>query len=505
MTKIGSKLIDGENQVNPSDIEGVDIKPSNVMPGNPANDVPQMESYETSIQGPPGNDGADGTGISSISRTSGDGSPGTTDTYTITYTDGATSTFTLYNGDNGTPVELQAGTTYLQWRYVGDTTWTNLIALTELIGPKGDVGDAPDMQVTSGMLQYSKDGGTTWIDLYDLTTLNGIKGVDGYSIITHSTTASIDDALFTSLAGRVPMDGDAIINTNNGDNILWQRETGVWVDKGTINGANGATPKKGVDYFDGVDGNKWYHGTSGPAIDVGTGVAIYGEYYVHTTNKTVHYKAPESTIWSILFTMNGSIYKASISKTIDLSAVTINSSLSISVTGLAYSAGQFAVVANSDSNFLIGKVSSYDGSVLNMTVVDKTGIGSFSSWTLNLGAKPNVAASKRGAAYQVFLPAADGSVAGRIADAGAVFPEGWIASDDAGDLVLNHNVTDDGGIYRPAFVVEVMYKRSTDSHWVTLQGAGAYSSKENDLINGQAILNSLTTNQVDIKIHLMFY
>lgn len=52
--------------------------------------------------GAPGTDGADGRGIVSIIRTSGTGAAGTTDTYTITYSDATTSTFTVVNGANGT-------------------------------------------------------------------------------------------------------------------------------------------------------------------------------------------------------------------------------------------------------------------------------------------------------------------------------------------------------------------------------------------------------------------
>lgn len=52
--------------------------------------------------GATGADGDDGRGIVSITRTSGDGSAGTTDTYTITYTDSTTSTFQVYNGADGT-------------------------------------------------------------------------------------------------------------------------------------------------------------------------------------------------------------------------------------------------------------------------------------------------------------------------------------------------------------------------------------------------------------------
>lgn len=49
-----------------------------------------------------GTDGADGRGIVSIERTAGNGAAGTTDTYTITYTDKTTSTFSVYNGQDGT-------------------------------------------------------------------------------------------------------------------------------------------------------------------------------------------------------------------------------------------------------------------------------------------------------------------------------------------------------------------------------------------------------------------
>ena len=46
-------------------------------------------------------DGEDGRGIVSITRTSGTGTAGTTDTYTITYTDGSTSAFQVRNGSDG--------------------------------------------------------------------------------------------------------------------------------------------------------------------------------------------------------------------------------------------------------------------------------------------------------------------------------------------------------------------------------------------------------------------
>lgn len=52
-------------------------------------------------QGVTGATGAPGATITDISRTSGNGAPGTTDTYTITMSDGTKQTFTVYNGADG--------------------------------------------------------------------------------------------------------------------------------------------------------------------------------------------------------------------------------------------------------------------------------------------------------------------------------------------------------------------------------------------------------------------
>lgn len=65
---------------------------------------PKGDTGETGAQGPAGAagpKGETGVGIASISRTSGTGEAGTTDTYTITMTDGSTATFTVYNGADG--------------------------------------------------------------------------------------------------------------------------------------------------------------------------------------------------------------------------------------------------------------------------------------------------------------------------------------------------------------------------------------------------------------------
>ncbi|MDY3899336.1 MAG: hypothetical protein SOZ32_03915, partial [Bacilli bacterium] len=44
------------------------------------------------------------------------------------------------NGQDGREVTFKVENDYIKWQYVGDTTWTNLIELSSLIGPKGDKG-----------------------------------------------------------------------------------------------------------------------------------------------------------------------------------------------------------------------------------------------------------------------------------------------------------------------------------------------------------------------------
>jgi hypothetical protein len=44
-------------------------------------------------------------------------------------------------GNDGREIELQTTSTYIQWRYVGELLWKNLIEIAKLKGQKGDKGD----------------------------------------------------------------------------------------------------------------------------------------------------------------------------------------------------------------------------------------------------------------------------------------------------------------------------------------------------------------------------
>lgn len=175
---------------------------------------------DTGEQGPAGNDGQDGEdgkdGVSvvSILKT---GSEDSIDTYTITYSDGTTSTFIVVNGVDGdqgiqgipgadghTPVITISEDGY----WVIDGVKTNTLAQ----GPKGDKGDVGD------------------------------KGLDGTSCRTGKGVPN----------DNLGIDGDSYIDLDTWDYYL--KLSGVWIMQGNIKGQNGGDGQDGSDGSNGIDG-----------------------------------------------------------------------------------------------------------------------------------------------------------------------------------------------------------------------------------------------------------
>lgn len=73
-----------------------------------------------------GDIGATGNGITNINKTS---TSGLVDTYTITFTNGSTSSFDVSNGDS---VDMRVFGGYFQWKRTQDVEWNNLIATSEI-------------------------------------------------------------------------------------------------------------------------------------------------------------------------------------------------------------------------------------------------------------------------------------------------------------------------------------------------------------------------------------
>ena len=101
------------------------------------------------------------------------------------------------DGADGREIELQTTATHVQWRYVGDSTWTNLIAISAITGPAGQDGtdgadgadgmdgaDGADgteveLQATSTHIQWRYVSASTWTNLVALSVITGPAGADG--------------------------------------------------------------------------------------------------------------------------------------------------------------------------------------------------------------------------------------------------------------------------------------------------------------------------------------
>lgn len=137
------------------------------------------------LQGPPGADGADG-------------SPGV----------------------DGKQIELQASETHLQWRYVGDTEWLDILLISTIQGPKGDKGDKGD-QGEPGTDGF--DGRTILSGTVDPTT----QGANGDFYI--NTTSS---KLFGPKTGGTWPAGISLIGPT-GDGVAAGGNTGQVLVKST--------------------------------------------------------------------------------------------------------------------------------------------------------------------------------------------------------------------------------------------------------------------------------
>ena len=182
-------------------------------PQGPAGtDGAQGPTGETGPQGPKGDDGADGRGIVSITKT---GTLGLVDTYTITYTDGTTSTYTITNGKDGsgggggggedgrgivsiTKTDTEGLVDTYTILYTDGTTSTFSVTngapgATGQQGPKGEDGDegpqGPKGDTGNGIKSITKTGTSGLVDTYTITftdnttttftITNGQDGQDG--------------------------------------------------------------------------------------------------------------------------------------------------------------------------------------------------------------------------------------------------------------------------------------------------------------------------------------
>lgn len=127
------------------------------------------------FDGKDGYPGKDGRGIKSIARTSGNGAAGTVDTYTITYTDGATGTYQVRNGANGRDGE--------------DGISPHIGANGNWYSGTTDTGVKAAQRGDDGLTPHVGDNGNWWLGTEDLgVSASGAEGQRGTGILYVTTT-----------------------------------------------------------------------------------------------------------------------------------------------------------------------------------------------------------------------------------------------------------------------------------------------------------------------------
>ena len=229
------------------------------------------------IKGIQGVDGNDGRSVTSIAKT---GTEGLVDTYTITYSDNTTSTFTVTNGQDGTngntvmvgigaPTDATGGVNGDS--YIDSNTWNYYKKVAGSWELQGNIkGDQGEQGVSITDVSYTSSSGL--VDTYTITYSNSTtstftvtNGQDGNTVIT-GNAAPTDQGV----------NGDSYINLSTWD--FYVKENGAWVFKGNIkasslltgNGAPAAgNGKVGDSYLDVDTGNVYQKTDTGWGDPIG--------------------------------------------------------------------------------------------------------------------------------------------------------------------------------------------------------------------------------------------
>lgn len=187
-------------------------------------------------QGNPGTPGADGVGISSIAKTA---TVGLVDTYTITYTDGTTSTFEVTNGADGAveSVNGQTGAVVLDADDVGALPDNTPIP-----------ANTSDLNNDSGFITSESDpvfsaSAAAGIDATDITAWNNKSDFSGsYNDLTDKPTIPAAGVPSGGTTGQV-----LAKKTNTNYDLEWVNQSG---GGGAVDSVNGQTGTVVLDASD---------------------------------------------------------------------------------------------------------------------------------------------------------------------------------------------------------------------------------------------------------------
>lgn len=208
---------------------------------------------------------ADGNGIEEIKKTA---TNGNIDTYTIYYTDGYSTTFTVTNGTNGadgkdgvTP-QFKVENSVLYVSYDDGTSWTSLGSVK---GDKGDTGNGvasiektkTEGNVDTYTITYTDGATTTFTVTNGNDGIDGIDGTDGKD--GHSPVITIQNGYWYIDNANTNIRAEGLKgDTGNGISAIEKTGTNGLVDTYTITFTDGSTTSftvtNGADGTDGAAG-----------------------------------------------------------------------------------------------------------------------------------------------------------------------------------------------------------------------------------------------------------
>ena len=170
------------------------------------------------------------------------------------------------SGVDGREIEFQKGTTHIEWRYVGEVTWTNLVALDDLKGADGNDG-APGADGADALWNFT--GAYNPGQVYAIGDLATYAGETWYR--KHANGGNVGDtpsenAFWTKIAqkGLPGADGREVEFQKSETHIQW-RYVGdlTWTDLVALDDLKGADGINGNNGADGINGNNGADGING--------------------------------------------------------------------------------------------------------------------------------------------------------------------------------------------------------------------------------------------------
>jgi len=184
-------------------------------------------------------------------------------------------------GANGREIEIQKGLTHIQWRYVGDVIWIDLIAITELKGEQGIQGET-GLQGLKGDTGLQGANGLDGIQ--GLTGETGQQGIQGIKGDTGDTGAQGIQGI-QGIAGTVTRTADGLYvvlaNDTLAQNYLVNKVTKLTVTANRILTTN--VPPAGSEAMTII----LTSGTTSRTITFGTGFKPVGTLATGTTSGRV--------------------------------------------------------------------------------------------------------------------------------------------------------------------------------------------------------------------------